>query len=113
MKLLHTVPAEILGLGLYRSLTLIGIGIGIWLLMRGISGKTLWPAILLFVGIFMTIKEAMDMMHYASPMNMAGIGIGFVVVVLGIAGTVIPPPLLAVLGGFMAGKEAMDMMHSG
>ncbi|MBI2550143.1 hypothetical protein HYV83_03090 [Candidatus Woesearchaeota archaeon] len=113
MKFLHTVPAEILGLGLYRSLTLIGIGIGVWLFLRGIQGNTLWPIILLLVGLFMTIKELMDMMHYTSLMNLVGVGTGIVVVVLAIAGTVLPPLLLAALGAFVAGKEVMDLMHSG
>ena len=76
MKWLQSVPVEIFGLGLYKSLTFIGIGIGVWLLLRGISGKTLWPIILLLVGLFITIKELMDMMHYASPMNLVGVGVG-------------------------------------
>ncbi|MBI3037192.1 hypothetical protein HYY73_05600 [Candidatus Woesearchaeota archaeon] len=113
MKILHAAPAEIFGLGLYKSLTLIGIGIGLWLLLRGISGKTLWPVILLLLGIFITIKELMDMMHYTSFMNLVGVGTGIVVVVLAIIGTVLPPLLLAALGAFMAGKEVMDLMHSG
>ncbi len=113
MKLIPSLPFEFMGLGLYKSLTFIGIGIGIWLLMRGISGKTLWPAILLLLGIFITIKELMDMMHYTSPMNLLGVGTGVVVVILGLAGTVLPPLLLAALGGFMAAKEVMDLMHSG
>ena len=113
MKWLGSMPVEIMGLGLYKSLTFIGIGIGIWLLLRGMGGKTLWPIILLLVGIFMTIKELMDMMHYTSFMNLVGVGTGVVVVFLGIAGTVMPPLLLAALGGFMAGKEVMDLMHSG
>lgn len=103
---------EFMGFGFYRSLTFIGIGIGLWLLLRGIGGKTLWPPILLLVGIFITIKELMDMMHYASPMNLVGIGTGVVVVVLGFAGIVLPPFVLAALGGFMAAKEVMDLMHS-
>ena len=113
MRILHSIPAEIMGLGLYRSLTFIGIGIGIWLLFRGIGGKTLWPIILLLVGLFITIKELMDMMHYASPLNLVGVGVGILVLFLGITGTTLPSLLLAALGGFMAAKEVMDLMHSG
>ncbi len=113
MKWLQSVPIEIMGLGLYKSLTFIGIGIGIWLLLRGMGGKTLWPIILLLVGIFMTLKELMDMMHYTSFMNLVGVGVGLVVVILGIKGVVLPPLLLLGLGGFMAAKEVMDLMHSG
>ncbi|MBI2143281.1 hypothetical protein HYU20_02985, partial [Candidatus Woesearchaeota archaeon] len=86
MKILSSVPAELMGIGLYKSMTLIGIGIGVWLLLRGIGGKTLWPVILLLLGVFITIKELMDMMHYASPMNLVGVGTGVVVVILAIAG---------------------------
>ncbi len=113
MKWLHIAPAELMALGLYKSLTFIGIGIGLWLLMRGISGKTLWPAILLLVGVFMVIKELMDMMHYASPMNLVGVGVGVIVTILGIRGVALAPLFLAILGAFMAGKEVMDLMHSG
>ena len=113
MKLIPGLPFEFMGIGLYKSLTFIGIGIGIWLLMRGIGGKTLWPIILLFLGLFITIKELMDMMHYTSPMNLAGVGVGLLVLVLGIAGVTLPTLVVAVLGAFMAGKEVMDMMHSG
>lgn len=112
MKWLQSVPIEIMGLGLYKSLTFIGIGIGIWLLLRGVSGKTLWPIILLLVGIFIVIKELMDMMHYASLMNFVGVGTGILVIALAIIGTTLPSLLLAVLGGFMAAKEVMDLMHS-
>ena len=107
------IAKEFMGFGFYKSLTFIGIGIGIWLLMRGISGKTILPAILLIIGVFMTIKELMDMMHYASPMNFVGIGVGVIVTILGITGTVLAPILLAILGVFMSGKEVMDLMHSG
>ncbi len=113
MKWLQSVPIEMMGLGLYKSLTFIGIGIGIWLLLRGMGGKTLWPIILLLVGLFMTIKELMDMMHYTSFMNLVGVGIGLIVVILGIKGVVLAPFLLLILGGFMAAKEVMDLMHSG
>ena len=112
MKLIPSLPFEFMGLGLYKSLTFIGIGIGILLFLRGINGNTLWPIILLLVGLFMTIKELMDMMHYTSFMNMVGVGVGLVVVILGIKGVVLPPLLLLGLGGFMAAKEVMDLMHS-
>ena len=107
------IPAEFFGLGLYQSLTFIGIGIGVWLLLRGMGGKSLWPAILLIIGIFITIKELMDMMHYASSMNFVGVGVGILVIILAIAGTKLPSLLLAGLGVFMIGKEVMDLVHSG
>ncbi len=113
MKFLQSVPAELMGMGIYRSLTFIGIGLGIWLFTRGVSGKTLWPIILLLIGLFMTLKELMDMLHYASPMNLVGVGVGALVFFLGLIGTVMPSSLLAILGIFMAGKEVMDLMHSG
>ena len=112
MKLIPSLPYEFMGIGLYRSLTLVGIGIGVWLFLRGIRGDTLWPIILLLVGLFVTIKELMDMMHYTSFMNLVGVGVGLVVVILGIKGVVLPPLLLLGLGGFIAAKEVMDLMHS-
>ena len=57
------IPAELFGLGLYKSLTFIGIGIGIWLLLLGIKGVILPPLPLLFLGAFTASKEVMDLMH--------------------------------------------------
>lgn len=113
MKLIPSLPFEFMGIGLYKSLTFIGIGIGILLFLRGIRGNTLWPIILLLLGIFITIKELMDMMHYTSFMNLVGVGVGILVIILGIMGVALPPFLLLGLGAFMAFKEVMDLMHSG
>src|SRR3989338_1803176 len=113
MKLPSGLPMELFGLGLYKSLTFIGIGIGIWLLMRGIGGRTIWPAVLVLLGIFITIKELMDMMHYPSPMNLLGVGVGVLVFILGVSGVTLAPVILAALGAVMAAKEVMDLLHSG
>ncbi len=104
---------EFAGLGLYKSLTFIGIGIGILLLMRGLSGKTLGPIVLVLLGIFIAVKELMDIMHYTSTLNVVGVGVGAVVIALGIMGVHLPAFALFLLGVFMAAKEVMDLMHSG
>ena len=44
-------------------LSIVGILIGIFMIMQGLDGKSLGPAVVLIIGIFVTIKEVLDIFH--------------------------------------------------
>ena len=110
-KIFTTV--SLLSFGIYKSLTLIGICLGLFLFARGINGSGLGSIFVLLIGIFITIKEIMDMIQYASFFNFIGVGIGIVLAICGINGIGIDGMFSLIIGGFVIFKEVMDFLHSG
>ena len=102
----------LLGIGLYRSLSIIGIVLGLFLFFRAIHGDGIGSLVTMMIGIFVTIKEILDMLQYTSIFNFVGIGIGLVLFLIGISGNGTGPLLLAALGGFLVFKELFDLLHS-
>ncbi len=49
--------------GLYLFLSIFGVLLGLFLVWHGITGNSLGSLAVLTVGIFMTIKEILDMIH--------------------------------------------------
>lgn len=106
------LPIDIYAIGLYRSLTFVGIGLGVFLFIHGFNGGGIWPFFLILIGLFVTVKEIMDMMQYTSFMNLAGVGAGVLVLVLGVKGVAFSAFWAAALGAFIASKEVMDLLNS-
>ncbi len=103
----------LMSIGIYRSLSIIGIVLGLFLFFRAIHGDGIGPLVTLLIGIFVIIKEILDMLQYASMLNFVGIGVGLILFFVGISGNGIGPFVLAVLGGFVVFKELFDLLHSG
>ena len=51
------------GGGYFIVLSIIGILVGIWVLMQGLGGNSIGPGIALILGIFIVIKEILDIFH--------------------------------------------------
>lgn len=103
----------ILSIGIYRSLTLIGIGLGVFLATRGINGHGLGSLFTAIVGIFVVVKEVLDIFNYASVLNFIGVGLGLLLAFLGFSGHSLSSAALAVAGSFIILKEVIDLLHSG
>lgn len=103
----------LLSLGIYRSLSLIGIAVGVLLFMRAINGNGLGALLSVAVGIFVVLKEILDMFHYASFLNFVGVGVGIVLLIAGFSGTGVGNVLLGIIGAFVIIKEIIDVLHSG
>ncbi len=44
-------------------LSILGILVGIFMVTQGMGGKSLGPSIVLIIGIFVVIKEILDIFH--------------------------------------------------
>ena len=51
------------GSGFFVILSIVGILIGLALVYHGFKGGSLAPIFVLFLGIFMAIKELLDILH--------------------------------------------------
>lgn len=49
--------------GYFIILSIIGILVGIWMLLQGFGGKPITPGIAIILGIFVVIKEILDIFH--------------------------------------------------
>lgn len=49
--------------GYFIILSVIGVLIGIWVMLQGFGGKGITPGIAIVLGIFMVIKEILDIFH--------------------------------------------------
>ena len=47
----------------YLFLSIFGVLVGAWLLWHGVNGNQLGPVAVIAVGIFMIIKETLDILH--------------------------------------------------
>ncbi|MBI2971734.1 MAG: hypothetical protein HYY37_04935 [Candidatus Aenigmarchaeota archaeon] len=48
---------------LYLFLSIFGVGIGLWVTWQGVTGNSLGGIALIAVGVFMVIKEILDIVH--------------------------------------------------
>jgi hypothetical protein len=44
-------------------LSIVGILIGIYMITQGLDGKSLGPTVVLVIGIFVVVKEILDIIH--------------------------------------------------
>jgi len=44
-------------------LSIVGILVGIFMITQGLDGKSLGPTVVLIIGIFVVIKEILDIFH--------------------------------------------------
>ena len=49
--------------GYFILLSIIGVLVGLFLISHGMSGNSLGPAITIAIGIFVVIKEILDIVH--------------------------------------------------
>lgn len=49
--------------GYFIILSIVGILVGIWMLLQGFGGKPITPGIAIILGVFVVIKEILDIFH--------------------------------------------------